>query len=268
MASIIIATDGSCIQQGNFRVGDDTARPGACGFVAQMPDGSKVARAEPHGNGTIGAMEVKALLMGLQFAEAVAFQTVQPITIKCDSQYAVNGYNDWLKGWAAKGYSKKGGLANADDWRVIDGLKHRLADRVRVEWVRGHNGDPLNEMCDQVVNGCARSQRPVDETARVLTRADADRLYEAVASGEIQPIIPPAIAETYGSDSSAPTGGLLAQAAELLNNAANDPRLAAFLSDSLAAGLKDVRLTQNYESDVVDRAQILHAALNQRSQSR
>jgi ribonuclease HI len=180
MSTIQIATDGSCIQQGGFAKGDATDRPGASGFVAKMPDGTIVGKATPFANGTIGEMEIKGLRMGLEFAAAVADRTQERITIKCDSQFVVNGFNDWLNGWAAKGYHKKGGLTGAHDWRAIDALKQSLGDRVKVEWVKGHSGDPLNERVDGVVNGAARSQNAFDDTHLVLGAAEIARAPSAL----------------------------------------------------------------------------------------
>jgi hypothetical protein len=79
----------------------------------------------------------------------------------------VNGFNDWLVAWAAKGRErpdglphKKGGLVSAEDWGAIQALKLALGDKVKVEWVKGHSGDPLNDRVDELVNGCARRQQP------------------------------------------------------------------------------------------------------------
>lgn len=92
--AVTIATDGSCIQPLGYRKGDDTPRPGAAGFVAQLEDGSRIQRAVPFANGLIGGMEVKGLLMGLEAARVLALQGSRgPVTIKSDSQYVVDGYN-------------------------------------------------------------------------------------------------------------------------------------------------------------------------------
>jgi ribonuclease HI len=113
-------------------------------------------------------MEIKGLLMGLKFAEQVVDQAEDRILIKCDSQFVVNGFNDWLVAWAAKGRErpdglphKKGGLVSAEDWGAIQALKLALGDKVKVEWVKGHSGDPMNDRVDELVNGCARKQEPV-----------------------------------------------------------------------------------------------------------
>lgn len=158
-----IATDGSCIQSGSFRSGtNEEARPGAWGFIGRYPDGRIIRSAQPEPNTTIGAMEVTALLRALEF---VASQKLGHVVIQCDSLYVVNGYNDWVEGWAKKNFTKKGGLAHAESWRKIYTLKHRLFELtgVTVEWVKAHqNNGGLNDMADELANTCARTQQPVE----------------------------------------------------------------------------------------------------------
>lgn len=255
---IVIATDGSCIQQGTFRAGDETQRPGAAGFVARMPDGVHVGKADPYVNGTIGTMEIKGLRMGLEFAAAVADRTEQRIVIKCDSQFVVNGFNDWLKGWAVKNYSKKGGLTGADDWRAIDALKQSLGDRVRVEWVKGHSGDPMNDRVDSIVNGSARSQKPFDDTAKVLG-PDSDRTTATPSQ-----VAAPPSRETPTQAA----GGVRAQAAALLAKAADNPELASVLAEGIGHVLRERGLADRLGPDSLNEAQALQAVLHRRSQER
>lgn len=226
--TIKIACDGSCIQPGDFRKGDTTDRPGAAGFVARMPDGSMVGKATHSPNGLIGAMEVQALHMGLQFAarvqEHLPEQRGKQIEIVCDSQYAVNGYNEWLEGWAKRGYHKKGGLANADQWREIDALKQDLGDAVKVVWTKAHTGrqdenSRLNQAVDDLVNAAASDQRSSDTThlafpdalslqsryrsagaVPAVSTEDAKRLYDAVADGTLVSAVPETIQKTFGAE--------------------------------------------------------------------
>jgi ribonuclease HI len=227
--AILIACDGSCIQQGDFRKGDSTDRPGAAGFVADV-DGALVGKATPHGNGLIGGMEVNALLMGLRFADgliAAGKNRDEPVRIVCDSQYAVNGFNDWLNGWSEHGHkaarnagreytgpSKKGGLAYADEWREIETLKGSLGKSVEVVWTKGHTTGSsresvMNRRVDELVNGAARSQQPYDDTHKVLPAIAtlADR-YASVA--EVEPIPVDHAQRLYDyvtADLLVPTGG-------------------------------------------------------------
>lgn len=157
-----IACDGSCIQEGTYRMGDDTDRPSAAAIVIKDKDGDILTRSIPFKNSTIGKMEVFGILMALRYvAQQISRGDTGPFHISCDSQYAVNGYNQWLAGWAAKGYHKKGGLANADLWREIDEIKSQVSSYVQVVWVKGHAGDELNELADQAANTAARTQEGV-----------------------------------------------------------------------------------------------------------
>lgn len=282
--TIQIATDGSCIVPPGFAKGDDTPRPGASGFVAKMADGTFVGKAVPSPNGTIGIMEIKGLRMGLEFAAAVADRTQERITIKCDSDFVVKGFNEYLDNWAAKGFHKKGGLTGADDWRAIDAIKQSLGDRVSVQWVRGHSGDPLNERVDRLVNEAARTQRPHDTTGPILSAqpapardqsptdrfsgipsAVADRTSIVARAGEAHEF-----GDALGrAERAAPSGkGLHAQAADLLSKAADDPRMARLLAQGIELALEESRTGKRLDSETVDQATFLKAVLEQRGEER
>ena len=66
------------------------------------------------------------------------------------------GLKTWLKNWKKKGWlnSKKEPVANQDLWRQVDKLNTRIVllngINVKVEWVRGHNGEHGNEKADKL----------------------------------------------------------------------------------------------------------------------
>jgi ribonuclease HI len=276
--TIMIACDGSCIQPTNFRVGDDTNRPGAAGFVVRMPDGMKAAKAQPYENGLIGGMEVKALRMGLEFVrdlrEKCPEMCSEPVEIICDSQYVVNGMNDWLEGWKSKGFHKKGGLAYADEWRAIDGLKTELGGDVDVVWVKAHTGgnDPrsrLNAEVDETVNMAARMQEVVDTTCRVLPNAFSNKALlnnpeglKPIADLEASPAVP------APEPIKAPQGTLQAQVAALLAKAAESPQMASLLADGLEMAMGERRLAARYGPETMAQSQVLLSALEQRAMER
>ena len=69
------------------------------------------------------------------------------VTVYTDSQYISRAINEgWLKKWKAAGFTKKGGLKNAELWRELDGLlaKHD----VKFVWVKGHADNEYNNRCD------------------------------------------------------------------------------------------------------------------------
>jgi ribonuclease HI len=69
-----------------------------------------------------------------------------------DSQYTLKGLGEWLPGWIRKGWKTASGspVLNQDLWKLLH--REYLARKVRLEWVRGHNGHPENETADQLAN--------------------------------------------------------------------------------------------------------------------
>ena len=59
---------------------------------------------------------------------------------------------DWLPGWKHNRWrnSQKRPIANPDLWKILD-LELGKRD-IEWKWIRGHNGDPLNEYADRVAN--------------------------------------------------------------------------------------------------------------------
>jgi len=91
---------------------------------------------------TNNRMELLAVIKGL---EAINWDNADVI-VTSDSSYVVKSINEgWLDKWARKGFSK---TKNPDLWiRLLPLLqKHN----VKFNWVRGHNGHPENERCDQL----------------------------------------------------------------------------------------------------------------------
>jgi ribonuclease HI len=74
-----------------------------------------------------------------------------------DSQYLVKGMSEWVRGWKARGWKRKGGPPeNLELWKELD----RVAERHRVEWiwVRGHAGHPRNEYANHLAVRAAKTQ--------------------------------------------------------------------------------------------------------------
>jgi ribonuclease HI len=64
----------------------------------------------------------------------------------------MNGINDWIKGWKAKGWktAAKKPVKNVDLWQRLDILN--ASHTVHWHWVKGHSGDVGNEMADELAN--------------------------------------------------------------------------------------------------------------------
>ena len=70
--------------------------------------------------------------------------------VHTDSQYLKNGITRWMTGWVRKGWRGSTGdpVANIDLWKRI--LAAQEAHRVEWTWVRGHDGNDMNERADQL----------------------------------------------------------------------------------------------------------------------
>ena len=74
------------------------------------------------------------------------------IMLFTDSKYVMQGMQQWLAGWKARGWktASKQPVKNQDLWQQLDELcgKHDI----RWHWVRGHSGNPGNERADELAN--------------------------------------------------------------------------------------------------------------------
>jgi ribonuclease HI len=92
-------------------------------------------------------MEVRAALEAVQrLGEGGAVEVVS------DSTYVVNCFRDrWWEGWRRRGWRNTAGkpVANRDLWEPLVDLVVAHGD-VRFRWVKGHGGDPMNDLVDRL----------------------------------------------------------------------------------------------------------------------
>jgi ribonuclease HI len=116
---------------------------------------------------TNNRMELLAVIVGL---EAINRPEL-PITVVTDSKYVVDSVEKkWVFNWLNKpDFGKK---ANEDLWRrFVKVYKQRT---VQFRWVRGHNGHPENERCDQLaVQSATRGPLLTDEGYELIERQRA-----------------------------------------------------------------------------------------------
>jgi ribonuclease HI len=75
-----------------------------------------------------------------------------PLEIRSDSTYVVNCFRDeWHVGWVRRGWrnSQKQAVANRDLWEPFIDLVLSRGD-VSFSWVKGHSGDPMNDLVDRL----------------------------------------------------------------------------------------------------------------------
>jgi ribonuclease HI len=78
-----------------------------------------------------------------------------------DSQYLVRGMREWVDGWKARGWTRKGGpIENLELWKQLDAA--RAKHDVQWTWLRGHYQHPKNEYADWLAVRAAREQRSTE----------------------------------------------------------------------------------------------------------
>ncbi|HPU40368.1 MAG TPA: ribonuclease H [Microthrixaceae bacterium] len=130
--SVRVYTDGAC--RGN---------PGPGGWAWAVGGGPWASGHDP--DTTNQRMEVRAVL-------EAARQLEGPLVVVSDSTYVVHCWRDaWWKGWLAKGWknSQRKPVANQDLWEQLVPVFRDRPD-FSMEWVKGHSGDPMNDLVDRL----------------------------------------------------------------------------------------------------------------------
>jgi ribonuclease HI len=125
-------TDGAC-----------SGNPGPGGWAWATTDGRQAWGSSPRT--TNQRMEIQAALEAVTALEG-------PLVVVSDSTYVVNCFRDgWWKGWLARGWvnSAKKPVANRDLWEPLIELYRDRGD-VTFRWVKGHSGDEMNDVVDQL----------------------------------------------------------------------------------------------------------------------
>jgi ribonuclease HI len=80
-------------------------------------------------------------------------------TLYTDSQYVKNGITLWIVGWKKRSWmnSKNEPVKNKDLWEQLDSLVQKK--QVSWEWVKGHDGHPLNEKADALARRAIIAER-------------------------------------------------------------------------------------------------------------
>ncbi len=138
MAELFAYTDGAC--SGN-------PGPGGWGVLLRATEGGRIVKERTLSGGeadtTNNRMELMAAISALE-----ALKRDTAITIITDSAYVKDGITKWIHGWKRNGWTKKGGLKNADLWQRLDAAN--LRHRVTWQWIKGHAGHAENERADEL----------------------------------------------------------------------------------------------------------------------
>lgn len=148
-------------------------------------DGQEVMRMKGYEKGgTIGKMELSALVQGLQalIDQRVLNQMHLYVTIYSDSQYVVNGATKWWRGWKKKGYKdiKFRDLWNTYTIQILGFVKLDIC------WNKGHSGIAGNELADKLANealGAGITGWKVSGKERFLLFDKVENFENAVSDG-------------------------------------------------------------------------------------
>jgi ribonuclease HI len=137
MADLTVFTDGAC-----------SGNPGPGGWAWAVPQGAWASGFEPAT--TNQRMELQAVLEAVRALDG-------ELEVVTDSTYVANCFRDrWWEGWLRKGWRNSQGkpVANRDLWEPL--IEAHRAGRFGVpRWVKGHAGDPMNDLVDRLaVEAC------------------------------------------------------------------------------------------------------------------
>jgi ribonuclease HI len=136
--AVEIWTDGAC-----------SGNPGPGGWGALLKYGGhcrELCGGERSGT-TNNRMELMAAIQALE-------SLTRPSTIRLhtDSSYLRNGITKWLPGWKRNGWrtADRKPVKNADLWQRLETAAK--PHQIQWLWVKGHAGDPGNELADALAN--------------------------------------------------------------------------------------------------------------------
>lgn len=139
---LVVYTDGAC-----------SGNPGPGGWAwAVAPDG-ELRDSGGELRTTNQRMELTAALEAMRVNGPRARGNLQRLVIVSDSTYVVHCFRDrWWVRWRANGWrnAKKEPVANADLWQALIDLYLTFGEEERpdFQWVKGHSGDPMNDLVD------------------------------------------------------------------------------------------------------------------------
>jgi ribonuclease HI len=140
-----IFTDGAC-----------SGNPGPGGYGAILKYRAQVREISGcEFETTNNRMEMTAIIEALQ-------QLKRPCKIKIltDSSYVVKGMTEWLPGWVRRKWlnSQKKPVLNRDLWEQL--MEFNQTHQIQWIWIKGHDGHPENERCDQLARDAIEGCRP------------------------------------------------------------------------------------------------------------
>ena len=137
--------------------------PGGYGTVLEYVDTRGILHMKELSQGyrrtTNNRMELMAVIAGQE-----ALNRSCEVDLYSDSKYVVDAFNQhWIDSWLKKGWKrgKNEPVKNVDLWKRL--LKAKEQHQVVFHWVKGHDGHPQNERCDQLATSAADGDELIDD---------------------------------------------------------------------------------------------------------
>jgi ribonuclease HI len=140
-----------------FTDGASSGNPGPGGYGVILRSGKYYKElSEGFRKTTNNRMELLAVIKALEALK----NPNQTVTIYSDSKYVIDAIEKrWVQGWLAKGFA---GKKNKDLWlRYLDVSRQHS---IKFVWVRGHNGHPENERCDELAVAAGKQKELLVDT--------------------------------------------------------------------------------------------------------
>jgi len=137
--------------------------PGGYGTILRYVDNKGITHEREFSQGyvktTNNRMELMGVITGLE-----ALTKPCNVEVISDSKYVTDAFNSkWIENWLKNNWRKsdKKPVLNTDLWKRL--LKAMEAHNVIFTWVKGHDGHPENERCDELAVSAALSDQLIED---------------------------------------------------------------------------------------------------------
>src|SRR2546426_386072 len=155
---VLVHADESCL--GN---GTQPPNPGGNGALIEAPAGDSVARwdfYECSPDTTNNRMALAGAIATLEWLHR-QWRNAR-VTYVSDSEYLIKGMKQWVPGWMARGWRRKGGaVENLALWQKL--VQSAAGHTIEWSWVRGHSDHPKNEYANHLAIRAAERQERSEE---------------------------------------------------------------------------------------------------------
>ncbi|HET7789240.1 MAG TPA: ribonuclease H [Gemmatimonadales bacterium] len=151
---VLVHADESCL--GN---GTTPPNPGGNGALIEAPAGDSVARWDFFECAPDTTNQRMALAGAIATLEWLRRQWKEAdVRYVSDSEYLIKGMGEWVTGWQARGWKRKGGaVENLELWQKL--VQAAAPHRIEWKWVRGHAGHAKNEYANALATRAAERQQ-------------------------------------------------------------------------------------------------------------